>query len=137
MHVGLPPDMEQIGELPGIVVTNPYNEPDDYLIGFCDELWNVKGVVATDSLEEAKRKAETYYSGISSKWQASPYSDNEIRSFLKDEYEVDPDTAWWEVRCSFCGKESSGVSGIFSSDQAKICYGCVTEFYEKYLGDDR
>lgn len=129
--------MEQIEELPALVIIQPYNQPKDFLIGFCDEAWNVKGCVASDSLENAKSKAESYYSGIGTKWKASPYSESDVRSFLGKNYEVDPDTEWWVSRCSFCGKESSEVSGMLASDHAKICHECVTDFYENYLGDDR
>lgn len=95
LHIGIPPDMKQVGELPGIVILKPYNELEDFLIGFCDDFWEVQGVVGTNSLEKAKRKAESYYAGIESKWRESPYSEEEIRQYLVREYEVDPDTEWW------------------------------------------
>ncbi|MEO1017497.1 MAG: hypothetical protein AAFY56_07370 [Pseudomonadota bacterium] len=95
LHVGIPPDMEQVGELPGIVILQPYNEPTGFLIGFCDDTWAVQGVVGTNSLEQAKHKAATYYAGIESKWIESPYSEDDIREFLVREYDVDPDTEWW------------------------------------------
>ncbi len=95
LHVGIPPDMKQVGELPGIVILRPYNEPEDFLIGFCDDAWAVQGIVATNSLEQAKQKAASYYAGIESKWLESPYSEGEIREYLVREYDVDPDTEWW------------------------------------------
>jgi hypothetical protein len=87
--------MKRIGELPGLIILQPYNEPHDYLIGFCDDSWAVQGVIPADSLESAKRKAESYYAGIGSKWRQSPYSETEIREYLLREYQVDPDTDWW------------------------------------------
>ena len=57
---------------------------------FCDDDWNTKGVIAYTTVEEAKIKAERGYKNISEKWQESPYNDDDINDYLRDEYNVDP-----------------------------------------------
>lgn len=129
LHVGDPPDMTTVGELPRLVIINPFNNPQDYLLGFCDESWAIAGIIAFDSASAAKSRAERYYTGISGKWTESPYSEDQVRDFLRTEYEVDPDTQWWVVRCSFCGKLLEETTGVLGSDAATICFGCIKRFH--------
>ena len=82
-----------IGEQAGIVIIHPYNLPDEYLMGFCNKHWRVKGVSAHKSVEEAKRRCEIYYAGISAKWQDSPYCEEDILNhakYIKEEFGYDP-----------------------------------------------
>ena len=131
LHVGGPSNWRTVGELPGLVIVNPYNNPRDFLLGFCDESWAISGVIPFESIEAAKARAEHYYSGIGEKWQVAPYSDEQTREYLKAEYQVDPDSEWWSVRCSFCGKEDTETAGIIASETAVICYGCIDKLHEE------
>jgi len=131
LHVGGPDNWQTVGELPGLVIVNPYNNPDDFLLGFCDESWAISGVIQFDSVEAAKARAEHYYSGVEGKWRPTPYSEEQTREYLRTEYEVDPDSEWWIVRCSFCGKEDTDTAGIIASESATICYGCIEDFHKE------
>ena len=122
--------------MPGLVIINPYNNPEDFLLGFCDEAWAVAGVIQFDTIEAAKARAEHYYAGVSGKWRATPYSNEQTREYLRTEYEVDPDSEWWMDRCSFCGKEDTETEGMIASDLATICYGCIEDFYKEFLKSD-
>ncbi|MDU0460556.1 MAG: ClpX C4-type zinc finger protein [Geobacteraceae bacterium] len=124
-------ELEPIGEVPNLAITQPYYEPKDFLLMFCDSDWTVKGVIAFTSVEEAKIKAEKGYTGITSKWHDSSYSDEDIHDFLRDEYEVDPNSEWWASYCSFCGKESSDVNQMIKSQKAQICNYCIFAFYKE------
>jgi hypothetical protein len=123
---------ERLGEVPHLAICENYCIPGDILLLFCDANWESKGVIAFDSVEAAKAKAETGYQGISGKWVDLETSKEELDRFLREEYQADPETEWWRICCSFCGKEDSEVSGMLASDNAKICYECVKEFY-KYV----
>ena len=136
LHVGGPSNWQTVDELPGLVIVNSYNMPQDFLLGFCDESWSISGVIQFDSIEAAKARAEHYYSGVGSKWCSSPYSDEQVREYLKTEYGVDPDSEWWVVRCSFCGKEDTDTAGVIASESATICYGCIGDFYSEISQSD-
>ncbi len=123
-------DLEPIGEVPGLAIAETYYDPKKYLLMFCDHDWSVKGVIPFTSIEEAKIKAERGYKGISSKWNASTYSDEEIQDFLIDEYDVDPYSEWWTSFCSFCGKSNSEFSKLIAGQSAQICENCIKDFFE-------
>ena len=126
---------ERLGEVPRLAICENYGKPDDILLLFCDENWESKGVIGFDSIEAAKAKAEIGYQGISAKWVDLKAPKDELDRFLREEYEVDPDTEWWKVVCSFCGKEDSETSGMLAGERAKICFECVKEFYKYVKGD--
>ena len=127
--VGSEGSMERIGEVPHLAICTPYPNHEEFLLMFCDTEWEPKGVIAFSSIEEAKNKAERGYVGISRKWRASSYSDDEIMDFLRNEYEVDPSARWWEARCSFCGRTDHETGGMFASERASICNECIEDFY--------
>lgn len=91
--VGSVKNMKPLGEQAGIVIIHPYNMPEEYLMGFCNRNWRVKGVSAHKTVEEAKRQCEMYYAGISTKWQESPYTEEDILNYaksIKNEFGYDP-----------------------------------------------
>jgi len=95
---------------------------------FCNEEWEVVGVIDFTTIDEAKIKAERGYSGISKKWMESPYDDETINDFIRNEYEVDPGAKWWSTICSFCGQQDLEVEQILVGKYACICQNCVIEF---------
>jgi hypothetical protein len=121
---------ERVGEVSHLAICHNYSNPDDFLLLLCDADWESKGVIGFDSVEAAKAKAERGYEGISRKWVDVEASKEELDRFLREEYEVDPDTEWWRTFCSFCGKEDTETTGLLASGNAKICYECVKEFYK-------
>jgi hypothetical protein len=128
--------LERLGEVPYLAICSNYANPDEILLFFCNSEWESQGVITFTSTEEAKLRAERGYQGISDKWQESPYNDEEINNYLREEYEVDPNSEWWKMRCSFCGKDDSEVEGIVQSARATICKECVQSFYAHFRSDD-
>lgn len=102
---------------------------------FCDSAWQVLGVIAFTTIEEAKIKAEKAYKGISGKWEASPYSEEQSDHFLRDEYEVDPKSEWWTTICSCCGRKDSELEAVLVGKYANICKSCALSFAEAFSED--
>ena len=118
----------RLGRVPCLAITLNYCVPGDVLLEFCDSDWASTGVTAYKTIEEAKLAAERGYRGIAAKWIESPYSDSDVMEFLRNVYEVDPNSEWWKTICSFCGKdvnEGQLVVGV----RATICSECVGKYY--------
>ena len=128
-------DHERLGEVPCLAIVAPYYKKDEYLLVFCDEAWRVKGVIAFESFDEAKLKAERGYVGISKKWKKSPYSQEEVHEFLRMEYDVDPTSEWWRSRCSFCDRDDTEFENLVSGKYASICDRCVSDIYCGFIKD--
>jgi hypothetical protein len=122
-------DGERLGRVDCLAICLNYCVPGDYVLCFCDSEWQVRGVIAYGSVDEAKAGAERGYNGIKRKWQADTTSESEVQRFLREEYEVDPTTEWWKTECSFCGKDLPDVAGMLAGKNAHICYECVENFY--------
>ena len=132
LFIGDENDMYPLGEMPCLAICSNYNVPQDILLFFCNAEWEPQGVIAFTSIDEAKLRAERGYRGISKKWKESPYTDDEIADFLRDVYEVDPNSEWWKMICSFCGKDQSEVQQMLSTEKATICRQCVEDFYQHF-----
>lgn len=122
-------ELEPLGEVSGLAITETYRKPREYLLMFCDFNWSVKSAIAFTTIEEAKNRAERGYKGITDKWKPSQYSDEEIQDFLRNEYEVDPLSEWWMTICSFCGKKDTEFSKMISAQNVQICEHCIRDFY--------
>lgn len=136
LHVGTKEQgLQRLGEVPHLVISTPYNQPEDYLLMFCDSSWEVLGVIAFTTIEEAKIKAERGYSGISDKWISSPYSTDQIDEFLRSEYQVDPKSEWWTTICSFCGRKDTELESVIVGKYASICKECALSYAEVFRED--
>jgi ClpX C4-type zinc finger len=127
-------DEGRLGRVPCLAICLNYCIPGDVLLFFCDADWTTKGVIAFTTVDEAKLKAERGYKGITNKWIDSPYSDEDLATFLRDVYEVDPKAEWWKTICSFCGKDVDD-GRVVSGARANICEKCVDK-YHALLQDD-
>ncbi len=127
LYVG---EQGRLGEMPNLAICLPYNQCDNFLLFFCDHNWECQGVISFNDLNEAKLKAERGYEGISKKWIASPYSEEDVKDYLRDEYEVDPTSEWWKSICSFCRNEDLEGTCVIGSTGTIICGSCVTKFYD-------
>jgi len=54
----------------------------DFLLLLCNSDWESQGAIGAKSVEEAKKRAEVGYSGISKEWQKSKYTKTETDSYL-------------------------------------------------------
>ncbi|QMU60622.1 MAG: hypothetical protein GKR92_02485 [Gammaproteobacteria bacterium] len=136
LHVGVDSKFKRVEEVPLLAICRNYVKPQDILLFFCNSEWEPQGTIAFDSVDEAKQKAERGYEGISHNWIDSPHSDNQVNDFLREEYEVDPNTEWWKTECFFCGIDNDsetgtvmllGKNGYLCGDCVKSCYEVVSE----------
>lgn len=98
LYVGEIGAMKRLGEMPCLALCHNYSDGAFFLL-FCNSEWQSQGIIEFSLIEKAKSQAESGYRGISKKWMESPYSEEDIRIFLRDFYEVDPDTEWWNWPC--------------------------------------
>ena len=127
MYVGDADGLERLGEVSNFAICQEYGSKKEVLLLFCGEDWEQKAVSGRlASVSEAKRRAEVGYVGLLGKWRPSPYSIEHEREYLRAEYQVDPDTAWWTHTCSFCGQRDAAIE----SERASICRQCIVALYE-------
>lgn len=126
-------DGERLGEVPCLAICENYSKEKEIFLLFCDTEWNSKGVISFKTVEEAKAKAERGYQGISAKWIHAESSQEEVSSYLREVYEVDPTTEWWSLSCSFCGKEDVEV---IKGKKAQICHECIKLCYRIITEED-
>lgn len=120
-------DGVRVGRVPGLAICRNYCKPDEVLLFFCDGQWCTQGCIPVSRVEEAKLQAARDYPELLQHWRDSPYCDEQVASFLRTEYGVDPATEWWRFRCSFCQAECEGMA--ISKGWATICRACIEEFH--------
>ena len=135
IFVGGEDGLERLTEMANLAICSNYADPSEFFLFYCTPEWETKGVAALSSVEEAKLKAEIGYRGISKKWDASPYSEKEVYDYLRLEYEVDPNSKWWMMICSFCGKLDDEVEEMLKTEKATICRECIERFYKHFNGE--
>ncbi|MBD7923172.1 hypothetical protein [Xanthomonas bonasiae] len=62
-------DGKLIGPVPRLAIALNNYEPDDYLLLYCSESWDVIGAGGYASLAAAKQAADIAYPGVASRWQ--------------------------------------------------------------------
>jgi hypothetical protein len=112
-------DAKPIGAVPRLAVVQ--QETGAVLLLFCDEHWNSIGVVECSSLSEAQKRAESEYRGLSTKWVNANVSEREVARYMEEQNNAQ--------QCSFCGKPPEAVEQLFAASTARICDGCVRDFY--------
>ena len=111
---------ELLGRVPRLAIYESFHAPEWTLL-FCDDDWNPLGVTVLASLEEARKRAESEYRGISGKWIDADVTIEEATRYLENQDE--------EESCSFCGRPPEEVRQMFSSSTARICDQCVKELF--------
>lgn len=124
-------DGQRLGEVPKLAICEALDADKQILLFFCDEQWEPLGTIAVPSVEDAKRKAEVGYEGISAKWIDSKTSVQDAEKYL-EEY----GSAFDKAQCTFCKKPSRDVGRLYGTEEALICNECIEEFY-KYVQKDR
>ena len=123
-------DSQRLGPVPRLAICQAFDS-DELLLFHCDDAWETLGVEAwngpddgqTGSIEDVKRSAENYYSGISSHWIALSVTLEQARAIHEEEEEQ-------EFACAFCGKGPDELRSVFRGPQANICGDCVRKLYE-------
>ncbi len=122
-------DSVRLGPVPRLAICQSFDS-DELWLFYCDDEWQTIGAQAwnspddgqTGSIEDVKRSAENYYSGISSRWIALNVTFEEAKA-LYEELER-------EFACSFCGKGPDELRSVFRGPQANICGECVRKLYD-------
>jgi hypothetical protein len=130
IYVGGEDGLDRLPEMAALAIGESYESPGQLYLLFCEADWSTRSAFPYTTVEEAKLQAERGYEGIRGNWMPSTYSEEDIKSFLREEYQVDPNTKWWRFICSFCGERPEGqcITGKF----ANICQSCVTQYYQAF-----
>jgi hypothetical protein len=113
-------DGELLGRVPRLAICQEMSSGDTLLFR-CDRNWNVLAVSGSGTAAQVKATAERAYEGLSKKWIASPYSEEQVQRYLNRQ--------WGGQRCSFCGKWPWQIEKLFASQSGCICDNCVRSFH--------
>jgi ClpX C4-type zinc finger len=113
-------DGKLMGAVPCLAICQ--QKAEAVLLLFCDEEWNSLGVVECSSLVEAKKRAESEYKGLSTKWVSANVSAEDATRYLDEQSD--------SQQCSFCGNAPEAVQQMFRTSAACICDGCIRDFYQ-------
>jgi hypothetical protein len=97
-------------------------EDDAILLFHCDQDWNVLGAAGYGAIDEAERRAERIYQGVSARWIEPNFSDEEVSRYFEG--------LRGSERCTFCGKASDEANALLEKSGKWICDVCVEEFHE-------
>ena len=114
-------DGNELGPTPCLAICKDL-EDDAILLFHCTEDWNVLGVAGYGSVDEAERRAERIYQGVSSRWIEPNFSDEEVARYLED--------LRGSERCTFCSKGSDEANALLEKNGKWICDVCVEEFHQ-------
>lgn len=96
----------------------------EILLYHCDGAWDVLAVSGGGSLEDVKQRAGCWYVGLTGRWIASPYTQQETDGYVEEQA---------ELACSFCGKLIFDVEKIIAAGDTRhaICDICIDDFYRE------
>ena len=112
-------DGKELGRVPCMAICE--SQKIGILLFHCCRNWKTLGCSGHESVAAAKKKAESIYPGLSSRWIAAGVTKKRARQFL--------DGLWGDLRCGFCGKRPGEVRQLFSRRDAKIYDACLDRFY--------
>jgi hypothetical protein len=114
-------DGQWLGRVPCLAICEDF-ESTEILVQYCDESWEPLGVSAGyKSVDEAQKRTELSYSGVSSKWVPASTSKEAAHAHYLAELK--------SHSCSFCGRTPPQVSTMFG-DEVRICNYCVVDFHD-------
>ena len=127
-------DGTRLGAVPRLAICENLDDAELLLL-HCDDSWNVLGVQAwnagedpiVESVEDVKARAETYYVGITRKWQTHGASREEAKAYQTANVGIQ--------KCSFCGRTMHEVHTLLVAESgARICDLCIRKFHEDMAG---
>lgn len=131
-------NQERIGRVPRLAICREFDD-GHFLLVHCSEDWEALGVQAWNapaadeagSVDDVKRRAETFYSGVSSRWIKLDVPLEEALAYHQAQEQ--------EFVCSFCGRAPDQLLSLFRGGNATICGDCVRELYRMLdePGDDQ
>jgi hypothetical protein len=115
-------DGQEIGRVPCLAICQDKDSPK-IMLYYCESDWSLIGITSYDTVAAAKQGAERIYPRSSGCWVEAHFSEDDAKRYLEEKLS--------DLRCSFCGKlPVEPLSQTFEGDgNARICGGCVREFY--------
>jgi hypothetical protein len=114
-------DGKSLGSVPRLALCRDLSNQEIHLF-HCDEEWTVLGISGRGSSIEVKEAAERSYQGLSEKWIAAPYSDDQVAHYLEEQ--------WGGLRCSFCQNWPWEMQKLFPGPSIGICDNCIRSFHK-------
>jgi hypothetical protein len=97
---------------------------------FCDREWQVRQASHSSSIAEAKRFAESLYRGLAPRWVDRRVTRRSAKRYLRQ--------LGLSEGCSFCLRAPAEHGGAqMHGKTARICWRCITEFYDIVKGQKR
>ena len=121
-------DGKLLGRVPHLAICESLEDPEIFLL-YCDEHWALLGLAGFDTIEEARRRAESEYHGITDKWIDAKVSKEDVERYVAELYRNE--------RCSFCGRKPLEIRSMVSSSTARICDQCITSFFHDLQEHDK
>jgi ClpX C4-type zinc finger len=117
---------QALGRVPRLAICENLADPRTVLLLHCDDSWNVLGLVGAETVDSCKREVERTYRGIGEKWNHLDVTREAALAYYDS----------FEPGCSFCGKRTYEVGEMIQVEDARICRGCVEEFYKELHEED-
>lgn len=117
---------ELLGRVTRLAIYESLNAGECALL-LCNEGWSPLGVAVVSSFEEARKRAESDYRGVTDKWIDANVSAEEAARYLREQGQKES--------CSFCGRPPVEVRQMISSSKARICEQCIKEFFAECAPD--
>jgi hypothetical protein len=121
-------DGKLLGKVPKIALCQSMDDSPtaaNVLIFYCNDAWDILGIVGAETLGVAQAEVERCYSGISKKWILMQTTEIEAREWIR--------TNSHDVKCAFCGRFPSEV--FMSHNSIVICKACIDEFHDAIHDD--
>ncbi len=114
-------DGEEIGQMPCMAICE-YSKDQRVMLFHCNREWKALGASAHGSAEEAEKRAECVYPGVSTRWVNAGVSTEQAELYLDEKFGAG--------RCSFCGTRADLVEQLIQKNSARIYDRYVKEFHK-------
>jgi hypothetical protein len=121
-------DGKLLGKVPKIVLCQSMDDSPtaaNVLVFYCNDAWDILGIVGVETLDAAQAEVERCYSGISKKWIPMQVTEIEAREWIR--------TDSHDAKCAFCGRIPSET--FISHNSIVICKGCIDGFHDAIHGE--
>jgi hypothetical protein len=113
-------DGNWLGRVPNLAICQSFDGLE-YMVQHCSEDWEPLGIAAGfESVDEARKKTERSYHGLSGKWVPSKTNIEKAKDMYQAELKAES--------CSFCGRTMLEVTAMVG-EEVRICNYCIDKFY--------
>ncbi|TDY00566.1 ClpX C4-type zinc finger protein [Thiohalophilus thiocyanatoxydans] len=96
-------------------------EGTGFALYYCDDDWKTLHTRHFESIDEARRNAQTEYAGVSISWLKPQEA-----AKRREQHELVP-------RCDFCRKTFSSSDQLVFGDGSYICYECIDNYHQRLI----